>query len=47
MTENYLNILAETIRNNWNNVIHYESEAGQGIAGFDYDQILNAISSSI
>ncbi len=36
-----------TIRNNWNNVIHYESEAGQGIAGFDYDQILNAISSSI
>jgi hypothetical protein len=36
-----------TIRSNWNNVIHYESEAGKGIAGFDYEQILNAISNTI
>ena len=36
-----------TIRSNWNKVIHYESEAGKGIAGFDYEQILNAISNTI
>ncbi|MBR0381356.1 MAG: VWA domain-containing protein [Eubacterium sp.] len=36
-----------TIRDNWNNVIQYESEAGAGLKDYDYDQILNAICNSI
>jgi len=36
-----------TIRDNWNNVIHYESNAGSGLQGCDYDQILSAICNSI
>ena len=36
-----------TIRDNWNNVIQYESEAGAGIGDYDYEQILNAISNTI
>lgn len=36
-----------TIRDNWNNVIHYESEAGAGLDKLDYEQILNVISNSI
>lgn len=35
------------IRDNWNNVIQYESKAGEGLKDFDYDQILNAISNTI
>ncbi|MCI7098822.1 MAG: VWA domain-containing protein [Lachnospiraceae bacterium] len=35
------------IRDNWNNVIQYESEAGEGLKDYDYDQILNAISNTI
>jgi hypothetical protein len=35
------------IRNNWNNVVMYESEAGSGLEDCDYSQILNAISNSI
>ncbi len=31
----------------WNNVIHYESEAGNGLIEHDYKQILNAIVNSI
>lgn len=36
-----------TISDNWNNVIQYESEAGNGIADHDYEEILNAIANSI
>jgi len=36
-----------TIRDNWNNVIHYESNAGSGLMDCDYDQILSAICNSI
>ena len=32
---------------NWNNVIQYESEAGNGLSGCDYKQILSAIGNSI
>lgn len=35
------------IRDNWNNVIQYESDAGSGLKNCDYDQILNAISNTI
>jgi len=35
------------IRENWNNVIQYVSEAGNGLQGQTYEQILNAISNSI
>ncbi len=35
------------IRDNWNNVIQYESEAGNGLKDCDYEQILNAISNTI
>ena len=31
------------ITDNWNNVIQYESEAGDGLADCDYEQILSAI----
>lgn len=36
-----------TITDNWNNVIQYESDAGEGLADCDYDQILSAIGNSI
>ena len=36
-----------TITDNWNNVIQYESEAGNGLSGCDYKQILSAIGNSI
>ena len=32
---------------NWNNVIHHESSAGEGLRDCDYEQILNAISNTI
>jgi hypothetical protein len=35
------------ITDNWNNVIQYESEAGDGLADCDYEQILSAIGNSI
>ena len=35
------------IRDNWNNVIQYESEAGSGLKACDYEQILSAICNSI
>lgn len=35
------------IRDNWNNVIHYESSAGGGLKDHDYKQILSAICNSI
>lgn len=37
----------DMIRDNWNNVIQYESEAGSGLRNCDYEQILNAISNTI
>ncbi len=36
-----------TIRATWNNTIHYESEAGAGLADVDYEQIMSAICNSI
>ena len=36
-----------TISDNWNNVIQYESEAGSGLEDCDYEQILSAICNSI
>ena len=36
-----------TISDNWDNVLHYQSVAGQGLAEFDYKEILEAISASI
>ena len=35
------------LRNTWNNVIHFESEAGDGLENCDYDSILNTITNSI
>ena len=35
------------ITDNWNNVIQYESDAGDGLAECDYEQILSAIGNSI
>ena len=36
-----------TITDNWNKVIQYESEAGTGLQNCDYEQILSAICNSI
>ena len=36
-----------TITDNWNNVVQYESEAGMGLSDYDYKQILHAIGNSI
>lgn len=36
-----------TISDNWDNVIHFPSEAGNGLEKLDYEQIINAISNSI
>jgi len=35
------------IANNWENVIHYSSKAGDGLADVDYQEILSAIASSV
>lgn len=35
------------IRNNWDNVIYYESEIGEGLRDVNYDQIISAICNSI
>jgi hypothetical protein len=35
------------IRDNWNKVIHYESDAGDGLRDCDYDAILSAICNTI
>ena len=36
-----------TIRENWNNVIHVETEAGTGLQGCEYSEILEVICNSI
>lgn len=36
-----------TISNTWDNVIHFPSEAGNGLEGLEYKEILDAILSSI
>ena len=36
-----------TIRDNWNNVVHFESEAGKGLQDYTYEEILNLISNTI
>lgn len=35
------------IFDNWDNVIHYESQAGNGLADFDYSDILDVLAQSI
>ena len=35
------------ISNNWDNVVHFPSEAGKGLENLDYQQILDAITNSI
>jgi hypothetical protein len=35
------------IRENWNNVIHFESAAGKGLQDYNYEEILNLISNTI
>ena len=35
------------ISQNWNNVLHYASEAGNGLEEFDYEQIINTIKNSL
>lgn len=35
------------VRDHWNNVIHYPSEAGTGLQNCDYEEILSAISNTI
>lgn len=37
----------DVIRDNWNNVLHYESEAGTGLEDWGYEEILNTICGSI
>jgi hypothetical protein len=37
----------DAIRDNWNNVLHYESEAGTGLEDWGYEEILNTICGSI
>ena len=39
----YWNVISD----NWDNVIHFPSEAGKGLAGLEYEEILNAIANSI
>ena len=41
--EKYWSNIAST----WDGVIHYESEAGEGLKEFEYDEILNVIANSI
>jgi len=35
------------IAQNWDNVLHFQSEAGKGLANLEYDEIINTISNSI
>lgn len=35
------------ISQNWDNVLHFPSEAGKGLANLDYEEIINVISNSI
>ncbi len=35
------------ISQNWDNVLHFPSEAGEGLAEVEYDEIINVISNSI
>lgn len=35
------------ISQNWNNVLHFASEAGKGLEEFDYEQIIETISNSL
>ena len=41
--KNYWNTISE----NWDNVIHFPSEAGKGLEGLEYTEILNAIANTI
>lgn len=36
-----------TISNNWENVIHYPSEAGKGLSDYNYEQIIDSIANTI
>ena len=36
-----------TIRDNWNNTVHFETEAGAGLDELEFEQILNVISNTI
>ena len=36
-----------TVSDSWDNVIHYQSVAGRGMAEFDYSQIIDSISNTI
>lgn len=36
-----------TISDSWDNVLHFPSEAGNGLSGLEYQEILNAIANSI
>ena len=36
-----------TISDNWDNVLHFPSEAGNGLKGLEYREILDAIANSI
>ena len=36
-----------TISDTWDNVLHFPSEAGKGLQGLEYEEILNAIANSI
>ena len=36
-----------TISDNWDNVIHFPSRAGEGLQEVDYSQIVDTISNSI
>lgn len=36
-----------TISDSWDNVLHFPSEAGKGLLGLEYQEILNAIANSI
>lgn len=36
-----------TISDSWDNVIHFPSEAGKGLQGLEYEEILDAIANSI
>ena len=36
-----------TISDNWDNTIHFPSEAGNGLSEIDYHQIIDAISNTI
>ena len=35
------------ISQNWDNVLHFPSEAGKGLANLEYEEIINTISNSI